>query len=69
MVTNTEVLESALRLKAHERFEVVERLLESLDNPDPRIDEIWADEAERRLKAYREGRLGSVSEEEVFGTQ
>ena len=69
MTNNTEVLESALKLRPQERFEVIERLLESLDNPDPRIDDIWADEAEKRLRAYREGRLGSVSEEEVFDSK
>ena len=68
-MTNSEVLENALKLRPHERFEILEGLLESLDKPDPELDEIWADEAERRLKAYREGRLGSVSEEEVFGSK
>jgi putative addiction module component (TIGR02574 family) len=69
MMTNTEVLKNALRLPPKDRFEVVEGLLESLDKPDPAIDEIWANEAERRLLAYREGRLGFVSEEEVFGNE
>jgi len=34
--------------------------LRSLDKPDREIDEIWAKEAERRLKAYREGRLEGI---------
>lgn len=45
---------------------IVEGLLRSLDPPDPRIDKIWAEEAERRLKAYREGKIGGVPIEDVF---
>ncbi|MFT3743281.1 MAG: addiction module protein [Pyrinomonadaceae bacterium] len=67
-MSNVEILEQALKLKPDEKYRVVEGLLNSLDVPDSELDEIWADEAERRLKAYREGRLGSVSMEEVFGT-
>lgn len=50
-----EILEQALHLKPEERFAVVEGLLRSLDEPDQKLDDIWADEAEKRLKAYRKG--------------
>lgn len=66
---NTEVLEQALKLRPEERFIVVEGLLESLDVPDPKIDEVWAEEAEKRLKAYREGKLAGVPMEKVFETE
>jgi len=46
---------------------LIEGLLTSLDEPDKTIDEIWAVEAEKRLKAYKEGKLKTVSYEEVFG--
>jgi len=42
-------------------------LLTSLDEPDKTIDEIWAIEAEKRLKAYKEGNLKTLTYEEVFG--
>ncbi|TSA08870.1 MAG: addiction module protein [Deltaproteobacteria bacterium] len=61
-----DVLEKALKLKPEERFLVIEGLLKSLDEPDRRLDDIWADEAERRLKAYREGRLEGIPMEEIF---
>jgi putative addiction module component (TIGR02574 family) len=61
-----EVLEQALRLKTEDRFIVVEGLLRSLDEPDQALDAIWAEEAERRLIAYRSGKLAGVSLEEVF---
>lgn len=40
----------------------MEGLLKSLDEPDRRLDEIWVEEAEKRLKAYREGRLEGIQE-------
>jgi putative addiction module component (TIGR02574 family) len=61
-----EVLEQALHLKPEERFLVVEGLLRSLDEPDQEIDAIWAEEAEKRLAAYRAGRLGGIAMEDLF---
>jgi putative addiction module component (TIGR02574 family) len=61
-----EILEQALRLKPDERFSLVEGLLRSLDQPDQQLDVIWADEAEKRLKAYREGRLEVIPMEDIF---
>jgi putative addiction module component (TIGR02574 family) len=65
-MSTKDVLEKALKLKPEERFLVIEGLLKSLDEPDRRLDDIWADEAERRLKAYREGRLEGIPMEEIF---
>jgi len=61
-----EILEQAMHLNPGERFMIVEGLLKSLDEPDRMIDEIWAEEAELRLKAYRDGRLEGILMEEVF---
>jgi putative addiction module component (TIGR02574 family) len=65
-MSSKEILEQALKLKPEERFMVVEGLLNSLDEPDRKLDDIWAEEAEKRLKAYREGRLEGIPMEEVF---
>lgn len=65
-MTMEEIFEKALKLKAEERFSLIESLIRSLDETDKNLDAIWAEEAERRLKAYREGRPKGVSMEEVF---
>ncbi len=49
-----------MKLKPEERLGLVEILIRSLDEPDARLDEIWAEEAEKRLAAYREGRLEGI---------
>ncbi len=61
-----EILEQAITFKPQERFKIVEGLLKSLDEPDRNIDEIWAEEAEKRLQAYRDGRLEGIPMEEIF---
>ena len=61
-----EILEQALKLKPGERFMVVEGLIKSLDEPDTSIDAIWAEEAEKRLKAYRAGVLEGIPMDEIF---
>ena len=61
-----EILDEALKLGVEDRFAIVTGLLESIDEPDKTIDEIWLEEAEKRLKAYREGRLKGIPMEEMF---
>lgn len=65
-MSTKEILEEALRLKPVDRFTLVEGLIRSLDEPDKKLDDIWAEEAEKRLKAYREGRLEGIPMEEIF---
>ncbi|MEW6103020.1 MAG: addiction module protein [bacterium] len=66
MESSKALLERALDLKPQERFIVIEKLLLSLDEPNKNIDEIWALEAEKRLSAYRSGKLKGIPSEEVF---
>ncbi len=61
-MSSKEILEQAIMLKPEERFVIVEGLLKSLDEPD----QIWVEEAEKRLKAYRDGSLEGIPMEEVF---
>ena len=65
-MSSKDVLEQALKLKLNERFRVVEGLIKSLDEPDSSLDAIWADEAEKRLQAYRAGNLEGIPMEEIF---
>jgi len=64
-----EIIQETLSLNPAERLLVIEGVLKSLDEPDQKIDMMWAAEAEQRLHAYREGRLDSVSLEEAFKEQ
>ncbi len=52
-----QIIEKALKLKPHERAIIVDGILKSFDEPSKELDEIWLLEAEKRLKAYREGIL------------
>ena len=66
-MSKAELIEQALKLGAADRLMLVELLHESLDKPDPEIDRLWADEAQRRLVAYRAGKLGATDMATVFG--
>jgi len=61
-----QILEKALILSAAERADLVESLLASLDQPDARIDELWAEEAEDRLAAFETGRMKAYPVDQVF---
>jgi putative addiction module component (TIGR02574 family) len=65
-MSNTEILQEALRLNPQERYIVVESLLKSLDKPDENIDSVWEKEAEKRLQNYRDNNIQTITFEEVF---
>ena len=61
------IIKSALNLKPQDRLLIIDFLINSIDKPDKEMDEIWAEEAEKRLKAYDAGKMETHSFQEVFG--
>lgn len=62
-----QILSAALSLPPDARAMLADRLLESLDSEDQkRIDAIWADEAERRVREIDEGRVKTIDGELVM---
>jgi hypothetical protein len=58
---------AALRLAGRQRARLAARLIASLDTARDRgVRAAWAEEAVRRDKAYRQGRLGAKPAEEVI---
>ena len=62
----TALLEQVLALPDLQRAEFAEKVLHSLDRPDPRIDALWAKEARERITAFDAGEMAEVPEEEFF---
>ncbi|MFO1351282.1 MAG: addiction module protein [Gammaproteobacteria bacterium] len=60
------ILEQALSLSPKDRVSLVEKLLASLDQPDPAIDALWATEADARITAYEAGEIDAIPAEQVF---
>ncbi len=61
------ILTQALSLNSKQRIAVAEKLLSSLDVPDPVIDQIWSVEVEARIDAYERDEIEAVAAESVFG--
>ncbi len=56
-----------LKLSTKERAFLAKCLIESLDKTEEQeIEQLWLDEAERRLAAYQKGTLPARSANEVF---
>jgi putative addiction module component (TIGR02574 family) len=66
-MTTHDIVKQALQLDPARRFELVEEILHSLDQPDPVIDAVWLEEAEQRLAAYRAGKVRGIPVEDVVG--
>ena len=66
MATPKDILEQAISLQPIEKAELVDTLISSLDKSDSSLDLLWANEAESRLSAYKNGTLKSVSLNEVL---
>ncbi len=61
------LIESVLQLRPAERMRLLNVIYNSLERPDATIDEIWYDEAERRLAAYRAGKVQGIPVKDVLG--
>lgn len=61
-----DIYQQANQLPPLEKSHLAELLLADLDIPDPEIDTIWHDEAQKRWQAYRAGELKTVSYEAVM---
>lgn len=62
MNTTAEALSAqAMQLPPEERMALVERILDSLDEPDASLDALWAKEADDRLAAYSRGEIRAVA--------
>jgi len=66
MTEPNEILREALSLKPSQKAELIDKLLSSLDNPDKKIDDLWAKEAESRIDAYEQGHIQAVTLEKVL---
>lgn len=56
-----------LSLGVKERARLAERLIESLDElSEDEAAEVWASEAERRLRAYHAGEIQAIAAEQVL---
>ena len=55
----------ALSLKPIEKIHLIEKILESLDRPDPEIEKEWVAESEARYKAYKKGKAETVPLERI----
>lgn len=60
------LLEQTLTLNVNERTKLIDELFKSIDKLDEEIDQIWADEANKRLEAYRKGEIKAVPMEDIF---
>ncbi|WP_083803984.1 addiction module protein [Desulfonatronospira thiodismutans] len=44
---------------------LAEFIFDSLDKPDPEVEQKWIEESQRRYQAYKEGRIQPVSMNEI----
>ena len=62
MTPTSETLSAqAAQLAPEERIQLVERILNSLDQPDAALDALWANDANDRMAAYRRGEIKAVA--------
>ena len=67
MTTRAENLVSEIRsLPEEDQLKVLDALLTELDARDSEIDHVWAIEARKRWKAYKAGKVATVSYQELM---
>lgn len=62
-----EIAEATMQLDLEDRARLAGKLLLSLDEPSPsELDQLWLDEAARRLEDFRAGKTQGIPAEDVF---
>ncbi|MBC6473743.1 MAG: addiction module protein [Hormoscilla sp. GM102CHS1] len=61
------LVDSVLELPPNERAKLLDVIVMSLDRPDSQIDNIWLDEAQKRLEAFKAGRTKGIPARDVLG--
>jgi putative addiction module component (TIGR02574 family) len=62
-----ELESKALRLPRRERARLAQRLISSLDaEPDADVDNLWLQEAERRLDELKSGKVAGIPAQKVI---
>jgi len=60
------LFEEVLHLRPAERLQLIEWLSQSLDEPDEKIEQAWAEEAEKRYHALKDGKVRTIPFDEII---
>ena len=60
------ILKEALHLRPAERLRLIEELTQSLSKPDEKIEQIWAEESEKRYDVLRQGKVQTIPLDEII---
>ena len=60
-MTVKNIEKSILQLSPIQRIRIVDNILASLDKPDLEIERAWGFESDRRLAAYKNGKVKGIS--------
>ena len=66
MIKTDELFAEAVSLPLDIRTQLVDKLLQSLHPIQKEIDALWTEEAEKRVKEIRSGKVATIQGEEVF---
>ncbi|MCP4129417.1 MAG: addiction module protein [bacterium] len=66
MINANELISVAESLPLELKTELIERLLSSLNPSHKEIDELWAEEAEKRVEELESGKTEAIPGEDVF---
>ena len=66
MTETNDLIEMAESLPIDLKMQLIDRLLKSLTASQREIEVLWAEEAERRVRELKEGKVAAVPGEDVF---
>ncbi len=66
MINTDELMSVAESLPLELKTELIDRLLSSLNPSQKEIDGLWAEEAEKRVRELRTGKVKAIPGEDVF---
>jgi putative addiction module component (TIGR02574 family) len=66
MISAEKIIDEAISLPVEIRAKIIEKLLHSLNPIRAELDELWAEEAEKRVSDLKSGRVKTIPGKDVF---
>lgn len=66
MIRTSELIQEIEKLPPGERLKIIDTVINNIVCPDPELEKIWIDEAEKRWAAYKNGESTPIPYKEVI---
>ncbi len=55
-----QIQETVIRMSDLDKIRLIEMLMDTLNRPNPEVEQLWIEESEKRYQAYKTGKIKGI---------